>query len=76
MTRQRLREELQLEKTMPAVIERQIRFVAFVLAVSSPTGAGNARAYVQRRLQDFFERHLLGVEPPNRNADDRDHLKP
>ncbi len=31
-------------------------------------GAGNARAYVQRRTQDFFVRHLLGTEPPNRNA--------
>ena len=31
-------------------------------------GAGNARAYVQRRLQDFFVRHLQGTEPPNRNG--------
>jgi dipeptidyl aminopeptidase/acylaminoacyl peptidase len=31
-------------------------------------GAGNARAYVQRRTQDFFVRHLLGVEPPDRNT--------
>jgi iron(III) transport system substrate-binding protein len=25
--------------------------------------------YGERRRQDFFVRHLLGVEPPNRNAD-------
>jgi dipeptidyl aminopeptidase/acylaminoacyl peptidase len=29
-------------------------------------GAGGS--YVQRRMQDFFVRHLLGVEPPDRNA--------
>lgn len=31
-------------------------------------GAGGA--YGQRRLQDFFVRHLQGIEPPNRNAAD------
>jgi pimeloyl-ACP methyl ester carboxylesterase len=31
-------------------------------------GVGNARAFVQRRIQDFFLRHLQGVEPPNHNA--------
>jgi dipeptidyl aminopeptidase/acylaminoacyl peptidase len=32
-------------------------------------GAGGATGpYVQRRLQDFFVRHLLGVQPPDRNA--------
>lgn len=31
-------------------------------------GVGNARTYVQRRLQDFFVRHLQGIEPPNRNG--------
>ena len=30
-------------------------------------GAGESR-YGERRTQDFFVRHLLGVEPPNRNA--------
>ena len=30
--------------------------------------AGDARAYVQRRLQDFFVRHLQGIEPPDRNG--------
>jgi hypothetical protein len=25
-------------------------------------------SYGRRRMQDFFVRHLLGVEPPDRNA--------
>jgi dipeptidyl aminopeptidase/acylaminoacyl peptidase len=33
-------------------------------------GLGHAiGTYGERRRQDFFVRHLLGVEPPNRNAD-------
>jgi dipeptidyl aminopeptidase/acylaminoacyl peptidase len=31
-------------------------------------GHGMGGAYGQRRLQDFFVRHLLGTEPPDRNA--------
>jgi dipeptidyl aminopeptidase/acylaminoacyl peptidase len=31
-------------------------------------GHGAGGAYGQRRLQDFFVRHLQGTEPPNRNA--------
>ena len=31
-------------------------------------GHGSGGAYGQRRLQDFFVRHLQGIEPPNRNA--------
>jgi len=31
-------------------------------------GHGAGGTYGQRRLQDFFVRHLQGVEPPNRNA--------
>jgi dipeptidyl aminopeptidase/acylaminoacyl peptidase len=31
-------------------------------------GHGAGGAYGQRRLQDFFVRHLQGVEPPNRNG--------
>jgi dipeptidyl aminopeptidase/acylaminoacyl peptidase len=31
-------------------------------------GHGAGGAYGQRRLQDFFTRHLLGKEPPDRNA--------
>jgi len=30
-------------------------------------GHGSGGAYYQRRLQDFFARHLMGIEPPNRN---------
>lgn len=30
-------------------------------------GAGSS-SYGQRRLRDFFVRHLQGIEPPNRNA--------
>jgi dipeptidyl aminopeptidase/acylaminoacyl peptidase len=38
----------------------------FVLVPGAGHGMGGA--YGQRRLQDFFVRHLLGVEPPDRNA--------
>lgn len=38
----------------------------FLLVPGGGHGAGGA--YGQRRLQDFFVRHLLGQEPPNRNA--------
>ena len=31
-------------------------------------GHGMGGNYGQRRLQDFFVRHLQGVEPPDRNA--------
>jgi dipeptidyl aminopeptidase/acylaminoacyl peptidase len=31
-------------------------------------GHGAGGSYGQRRLQDFFVRHLQGLEPPNRNA--------
>jgi len=31
-------------------------------------GHGSGGAYYQRRLQDFFTRHLTDVNPPNRNA--------
>jgi dipeptidyl aminopeptidase/acylaminoacyl peptidase len=31
-------------------------------------GHGMGGAYGQRRLQDFFVRHLQGIEPPDRNA--------
>ncbi len=40
----------------------------FDLLVVPNGGHGAGGAYGQRRLQDFFVRHLLGVEPPNRNA--------
>jgi dipeptidyl-peptidase 4 len=40
----------------------------FELLVVPNGGHGAGGAYYQRRLQDFFTRHLMGVEPPNRNA--------
>jgi len=38
----------------------------FLVVPNGGHGAGGA--YYQRRLQDFFVRHLMGQEPPNRNA--------
>ncbi len=32
-------------------------------------GHGSGGDYYQRRMKDFFMRHLQGVEPPNRNAE-------
>ncbi|HSW00927.1 MAG TPA: prolyl oligopeptidase family serine peptidase [Sedimentisphaerales bacterium] len=39
----------------------------FDLLVVPGGGHGMGGAYGQRRMQDFFVRHLLGVEPPDRN---------
>ena len=39
----------------------------FDLLVVPNGGHGAGGAYGQRRLQDFFLRHLQGIEPPNRN---------
>jgi dienelactone hydrolase len=41
----------------------------FELLVVPGSGHGMGGAYGFRRVQDFFVRHLLGVEPPDRNAD-------
>lgn len=41
----------------------------FDLLVIPGGGHGMGGAYGQRRTQDFFVRHLLGTEPPNRNAE-------
>jgi dipeptidyl aminopeptidase/acylaminoacyl peptidase len=41
----------------------------FDLLVVPGGGHGAGGAYGQRRLQDFFVRHLLGKEPPDRNAE-------
>jgi dipeptidyl aminopeptidase/acylaminoacyl peptidase len=41
----------------------------FDLLVIPNGGHGMGGAYGQRRMQDFFVRHLLGQEPPNRNED-------
>jgi len=40
----------------------------FDLLVVPSGGHGAGGAYGQRRLQDFFVRHLQGLEPPTRNA--------
>jgi dipeptidyl aminopeptidase/acylaminoacyl peptidase len=40
----------------------------FDLLVVPGAGHGMGGAYGNRRLQDFFVRHLLGVEPPDRNG--------
>jgi dipeptidyl aminopeptidase/acylaminoacyl peptidase len=45
----------------------------FDLLVVPNGGHGTGGSYGQRRLQDFFARHLLGTEPPNRNAGPPDH---
>jgi dipeptidyl aminopeptidase/acylaminoacyl peptidase len=40
----------------------------FELLVIPNGGHGMGGAYGQRRMEDFFVRHLLGSEPPNRNT--------
>lgn len=40
----------------------------FDLIVVPGAGHGSGGSYGQRRMQDFFVRHLQGIEPPNRNA--------
>jgi dipeptidyl-peptidase-4 len=40
----------------------------FELIVVPGAGHGTPGGYARRREQDFFVRHLLGVEPPNRNT--------
>ena len=40
----------------------------FEFLVVPNDGHGSGGAYYLRRLQDFFVRHLKGVEPPNRNT--------
>jgi hypothetical protein len=40
----------------------------FDLLVVPNAGHGSGGAYGGRRQQDFFVRHLHGVEPPDRNA--------
>src|SRR5437867_9703595 len=41
----------------------------FDLLVIPGAGHGMGGAYGQRRMQDFFVRHLLGKEPPDRNGE-------
>ena len=40
----------------------------FDLLVIPGAGHGSGGSYGRRRMQDFFIRHLQGVEPPNHNA--------
>ena len=42
----------------------------FDLLVIPGSGHGMGGSYGERRMQDFFVRHLLGTEPPDRNAAD------
>lgn len=44
----------------------------FDLLVIPGGGHGMGRSYGRRRMQDFFVRHLLGLEPPDRNAPDQE----
>ena len=41
----------------------------FELLVIPGGGHGMGGPYGQRRMQDFFVHHLLGAEPPDRNAE-------
>jgi dipeptidyl aminopeptidase/acylaminoacyl peptidase len=43
----------------------------FDLIVIPGAGHGLGGAYGRRRMEDFFTRHLLGIEPPDRNAEGR-----
>ncbi|OHB65601.1 MAG: hypothetical protein A2Y77_10950 [Planctomycetes bacterium RBG_13_62_9] len=43
----------------------------FDLLVVPGAGHGMGGSYGQRRMQDFFVCHLLGADPPNRNAVDK-----
>ena len=43
----------------------------FDLLVIPGGGHGMGGSYGQRRMQDFFVRHLLGTEPPDRNGERR-----
>jgi len=53
-------------QVVDALIEADKDF-DLVVFPGSGHGAGDS-PYGQRRLRDFFVRHLLGVSPPDRNA--------
>ncbi len=42
----------------------------FEYLVMPDAGHGNGGDYGRRRMRDFFQRHLQGIHPPNRNADE------
>ncbi len=44
----------------------------FDLHVIPGAGHGSGGSYGRRRMQDFFIRHLQGIEPPNHNAPSKD----
>jgi dipeptidyl-peptidase-4 len=46
----------------------------FELLVVPGAGHGTPGGYARRREQDFFVRHLLGVEPPDRNTSKKEAL--
>lgn len=48
----------------------------FDLLVVPGSGHGMGGSYGQRRMEDFFVRHLLNIEPPNRNTEVRDTANP
>jgi len=64
----------ELDRNVPP--ESTMRFVDalikaekdFDLLVVPGAGHGNGGSYGKRRMEDFFVRHLQGVEPPDRNA--------
>jgi dipeptidyl aminopeptidase/acylaminoacyl peptidase len=45
----------------------------FDLVVIPGANHGAPSQITQRRLRDFFVKHLQGIDPPNRNAQQRDH---
>jgi dipeptidyl aminopeptidase/acylaminoacyl peptidase len=56
------------ESTMRVVAALIKANKVFELLVMPGVGHSSGGAYGQRRLQDFFVRHLQGKEPPERNA--------
>ena len=64
----------ELDNNVP--IESTFRFVDalyrankdFDFLVVPNGGHGSGGQYYQRRMQDFFMRHLQGIDPPNRNS--------
>jgi len=48
----------------------------FELLVIPGGGHGMGGSYGQRRMQDFFVRHLLGIKPADRNAENRQYANP
>ncbi len=72
----------EMDKNVPP--ESTMRFVDalikagkdFDLLVIPGSDHGMGGSYGQRRMQDFFVRNLLGVEPPNRNAAEQSQANP